>query len=180
MTLTVGIRRTLVAAVAAATVLTGLTRPASPAAPQPRTTGLYGAADPTYDGVYRQSLAMLGLAANDMRPAGRGHHLAARPAVRRRVLPGLPRRPGQAVRQAPDPVNFTGPDTNSTATALMALMALDDSRVPVPAPPCRRSSTPLRRRAPGCAATRTPTAAGRTTPAARPTRTRPGCRWPAS
>ena len=37
---------------------------AAPSAPAPSATaGLYGAADPTYDGVYRQSLAILGLEA---------------------------------------------------------------------------------------------------------------------
>jgi hypothetical protein len=32
-----------------------------------------------------------------------------------------------------DPVNYTGPDTNSTAMALMALMALDNDQVRIPA-----------------------------------------------
>ena len=130
MTHTVGIRRTLVAAVTAATVLTGMT-PSVQAAPS-ATTGLYGAADPTYDGVFRQSLAIMGLAANDIAP----------PAAAISWLLGQQCADGsfEAYRSdlakpcgKPDPVNFTGPDTNSTATALMALMALDDSRVPVPA-----------------------------------------------
>jgi hypothetical protein len=130
MSVTVGIRRTVVAAVSAATVLTTITSPAS-AAPS-ATTGLYGAADPTYDGVFRQSLAIMGLAANDIAP----------PAAAISWLLGQQCADGsfEAYRAdltkpcgKPDPVTFTGPDSNSTAAALMALMALDDSRVPVPA-----------------------------------------------
>ena len=65
----IGIRRILVAAVAAATGLTtvGLA-PAASAAPS-LTVGLYGAGDPTYDGVSRQSLGIVGLVATGNRPA---------------------------------------------------------------------------------------------------------------
>lgn len=89
--------------------------------------GLYGAADPTYDGAFRQSLAMLGLAAVG----------AAVPAEARTWLldqqctsPAAASGGWQAYRAdtavacaAPDPVNFTGPDTNSTAGAVQALAA---------------------------------------------------------
>jgi len=132
MTPAIGIRRLVVAAVAAATALStvGLA-PSATAAPS-SDTGLYGAADPTYDGVYRQSLAVMGLAANDQ----------AAPTSAITWLLGQQCADGsfQAYRadttQAcakPDPVNFSGPDTNSTAVALMALMALDNDRVRIPA-----------------------------------------------
>ncbi len=132
MTPTVGIRRTLVAAAIAATLATTIAAaPAATAAPSP-TVGLYGAADPTYDGVFRQSLAIMGLAANDIAPP--------RSAITWLLGQQCADGSFQAYRAdltqpcaASDPVTFTGPDTNSTATALMALMALDDSGVRVPA-----------------------------------------------
>lgn len=132
MTSPVGIRRIIVAVAAAATLTTAIAAaPSATAAPSP-TVGLYGAADPTYDGVYRQSLALMGLAANDVTPppaairwllgqqCADGSFQAYRADLTQPCAPG-------------DPVTFTGPDTNSTAVALMALMALDDSRVRVPA-----------------------------------------------
>jgi hypothetical protein len=132
MTLPSGIRRIVGAATAAATLLAcAALAPSSSAAPS-ATTGLYGAADPTYDGVFRQSLALMGLAANDIAP----------PASAIAWLLGQQCADGsfQAYRtdlskpcSKPDPATYTGPDTNSTATALMALMALDDSRVGLPA-----------------------------------------------
>jgi hypothetical protein len=131
MTVTVGIRRILVAAAAAATLTATITAPPAIAAPS-ATTGLYGTADPTYDGVFRQSLAIMGLAANEIAP----------PAAAISWLLGQQCADGsfQAYRAdlsqpcaKADPVNYTGPDTNSTAVALMALMALDTDRVRVPA-----------------------------------------------
>jgi Prenyltransferase and squalene oxidase repeat len=131
MTMNIGIRRILVAAASAATLATTLAvAPAATAAPSP-TVGLYGAAEPTYDGVFRQSLAIMGLAANDVAP----------PAPAIAWLLGQQCADGsfQAYRAdlsqpcpKADPIAFTGPDTNSTATALMALMALDDSGVRIP------------------------------------------------
>ena len=144
MSLKVGLRRIIVAAAAAATLTTAVaTAPPATAAPS-ATTGLYGAADPTYDGVFRQSLAILGLAANDLTP----------PATAVAWLLGQQCSDGsfQAYRAdltqpcAPaDPVNFTGPDTNSTALALMALMALDDRRVGLPPATASRIDTAARK-----------------------------------
>lgn len=90
------------------------------------TTGLYGAGDPTYDGVFRQSLAILGLVANDLKPnkaaitwllkqqCANGGFQAYRPDTTKAC-------------DVSDPVNYTGPDTNSTALALAALSALKQS-----------------------------------------------------
>ena len=132
MTVKTGIRRIVVAAAAAATLTATIaTAPAATAAPSP-TVGLYGAADPTFDGVFRQSLALLGLAANEIAPP--------RAAITWLLDQQCTDGSFQAYRAdlsqpcaKADPVNFTGPDTNSTAVALMALMALDDDRIRIPA-----------------------------------------------
>lgn len=82
--------------------------------------GLYGAGDPTYDGVYRQSLSILALEAT-----GR--------AVPKRALKWLKRQQCDdggftayradttSACPAPDPVNYAGQDSNSTALAIAAL-----------------------------------------------------------
>jgi len=128
----IGLRRIIVATTAVAAIVSPLAlAPGASAAPSP-TTGLYGAADPSYDGAFRQSLAILGLAANDVAPPA----AAISWLLAQQCADGSfePYRADLSVPcGAPDPVSFTGPDTNSTALALMALMALDDSRVKVPA-----------------------------------------------
>lgn len=90
-------------------------------------TGLYGQTDPSADGVYRQSLAMLGLTAAGLTPA--------RSAVNWLLSQQCADGSFQAYRadtSAPcapsDPEAFTGPDTNSTALAAMALEAVDENR----------------------------------------------------
>lgn len=98
--------------------------PAAPSAPSGTraTSGLFGSADATYDGVYRQSMALLGLSAAS----------ASLPAPAVAWLVGQQCADGsfQAFRadpsapcSAPDPAAFTGPDSNSTALAAMALTA---------------------------------------------------------
>ncbi|MFN8038064.1 MAG: hypothetical protein U0Q07_02540 [Acidimicrobiales bacterium] len=88
--------------------------------------GLYGAADPTYDGAFRQSLAILGLVA-----AGRSVPTAAVTWLVDQQCGASPSsaaggwqpyRASTAVPcDAPDPTTFVGPDTNSTALAVQAL-----------------------------------------------------------
>lgn len=92
----------------------------------PATTGLFGEGDPTYDGVFRQSLSILGLIANDVKPnkaaitwllkqqCANGGFQAYRPDTTKAC-------------DVSDPVTYTGPDTNSTALALAALSALKQS-----------------------------------------------------
>lgn len=96
------------------------------------TPGLYGAADPTYDGVYRQSLALLGLRSAGITPpvvaidwlvaqqcsTGAASALGGWMAYRADTAVGCP---------APDSSTFSGPDSNQTALALAALAALDRS-----------------------------------------------------
>lgn len=84
--------------------------------------GLFGAADPTYDGVFRQSIALLGLSAIDApAPAPAVQWLAAQ-----QCIDGSFQAYRVSIRttcQPPDAENFTGPDSNSTALAAMALRA---------------------------------------------------------
>jgi hypothetical protein len=90
------------------------------------TTGLYGSADPTYDGVFRQAVAMIGLAAVGVAPSAQ----AVTWLLDQQCADGSFQayRTDLAAPCSPsDPVNATGPDTNSTAAAIAALMALDDA-----------------------------------------------------
>ena len=89
--------------------------------------GLYGSQDPTYDGVYRQGLALTGLAANDLRVPGRAVSWLTKQqcadgsfvSYRARVSAACP---------APDPAAYSGPDSNSTAMAAMALRAAGENQ----------------------------------------------------
>jgi hypothetical protein len=121
-----------VTAALALTLTTGMTATAAPTPPQApaavRTAssgdaGLFGAADPTFDGVYRQGLAITGLrAVKATVPAS---------AVTWLVRQQCPNGGFQAYRAntsapcaAPNPDTFSGPDSNSTALAAMALRSV--------------------------------------------------------
>lgn len=97
-----------------------------PAIAQPANdAGLFGSADPTYDGVYRQSYALMGLAAAQAdvpdsaiawliaQQCDDGSFMGYRPDT-------------DVPCPASDPANFTGPDTNSTALALAALVIVSN------------------------------------------------------
>jgi hypothetical protein len=81
--------------------------------------GLYGKGDPTFDGVYRQSLSILALKSTDRKvPA-----TALRWLKKQQCADGgfqAYRAPGDACRPA-DAVNLTGQELNSTALAVAAL-----------------------------------------------------------
>ena len=90
-------------------------------------TGLYGQTDPSADGVYRQSLSILGLTAVGVRPA----RAAVQWLLDQQCADGSFQsyRADVSVPCAPsDPEAFSGPDTNSTALAAMALQAVDEDR----------------------------------------------------
>lgn len=113
----------IVALAAASLAITAVITPAY--ADSSATFGLYGRGDATYDGVFRQSLAILGLVANDVKP----NKAATTWLLKQQCADGS----FQAYRAdttkpcaASDPVNYTGPDTNSTALALSALMAVGE------------------------------------------------------
>jgi hypothetical protein len=114
---------------AAAALVVGLTAWVTPAGASPTaptanrsTNGLFGSADPTYDGTFRQSMALLGLtAAKAPLPTS---------AVAWLVTQQCANGSFQAYRAdisqpcpAPNPAAFSGPDSNSTALGAMALRA---------------------------------------------------------
>ena len=112
-----------VAALSAAVLATTLL--ASPA--QAADTGLYGQPDPAADGVYRQSLSILGLTSVGVQPAAS----AVEWLLDQQCADGSFQsyRADTSVPCAPsDPQAFTGPDTNSTALAAMALEAVDEDQ----------------------------------------------------
>lgn len=112
------------AALAAVTALTGAAAaPAVAASPSPSASptlpsGLYGSADPTYDGVWRQSLALLAQDTVGVKPAARavdwltGQQCSNGAWAPFRVDPALACNAKTMV------------DTNSTAAAVQALAAL--------------------------------------------------------
>lgn len=112
--------RLLISFVAVFGLALGLvTSPAQAADPDNR--GLFGSQDPTYDGVYRQSYALMGLAAAD---------IAAPPTALQWLLDQqcangafiAYRADLDAPCPEPDPQAYTGPDTNSTSLAILALI----------------------------------------------------------
>lgn len=116
------LRRVIITLIAAAAVSLGFAQAPAQAA-QPATRGLFGPQDPTYDGVDRQSTAILGLIATRTPvPA------AARTWLMRQQCADGSFTAYRADPAAPCPEpsvdTFTGPNTNSTALAAMALRAL--------------------------------------------------------
>ena len=105
----------------ATATLAGIIALASPASATTSDAGLFGASDPTYDGVFRQSLAIIGLqqAGATVPPSAISWLLAQQCADGSFMA----YRTTEACAES-DPVNYTGPDTNSTAMAAMALAAV--------------------------------------------------------
>ncbi|WP_327376690.1 hypothetical protein OG393_23645 [Streptomyces sp. NBC_01216] len=113
------------AALAVATVLCTGTAPTAFAAPSPSPTpapevpaGLYGEKDPTYDGVWRQSLAFIALRTQQVQPAEQ-----AVAWLRQQQCES-----GAFASYRPDPAKACDPatmlDTNATAVAVQALNAV--------------------------------------------------------
>ena len=94
--------------------------------PASATPGLFGSADATYDGVYRQSLVIAGLRANKVAvPKAATDWLKAQQCADGGFEPF---RHDPTVACAPgDPATYSGEDTNSTAAAALAFAALKDS-----------------------------------------------------
>lgn len=117
-------RTTVAALVAGGLLLSGTALAAAPAtAATPAQPGLYGSGDPTYDGAFRQSLALLAHeAAGTAAPAA-----AVAWLVGQQCADGgfQAFRPSTSVACTPsDPNAFTGEDTNSTALAALALRSV--------------------------------------------------------
>ena len=90
-------------------------------------SGLYGSTDPSADAVYRQSLAILGLTSVGVDPAPSAVQWLADQQCADGTFQSY--REDTSVPCAPsDPAAFTGPDTNSTALAAMALQATGEQR----------------------------------------------------
>jgi hypothetical protein len=117
------VRRSAAALAAATAVIGAVTAPAVAATPTPSASpslpaGLYGSTDPTYDGVWRQSLALLAQHTVNVRPAARtvdwltGQQCANGAFAAFRADPSKPCDAKLMV------------DTNSTAAAVQALAAL--------------------------------------------------------
>lgn len=112
----------LITAVLAVGLAAGhLTTPAQAA--DTDTRGLFGSQDPTYDGVYRQSAAILGLTAHRAQVPRSAVDWLLRQQCDDGSFAAF-RSDTQSPCPEPDPVNFTGPDVNSTAMAVMALESL--------------------------------------------------------
>ena len=120
------LRRLTLSLLAALALAAGLV--SSPAhAAEADTRGLFGAQDPTYDGVYRQSMAILGLTAVRAPVPGAAVDWLLRQQCSDGSFAAYRSDPSQPCG-APDPANFTGPDTNSTALAIMALRSVQPTR----------------------------------------------------
>ena len=87
-------------------------------------TGLYGSSDPTYDGVFRQSYAILGLKSAGVVP----DNASAGWLLDQQCADGswMPYRSDLTVPCAFDAALFVGPDTNSTSAAVQAVRSVDD------------------------------------------------------
>jgi len=119
-------RRLAITLISIISLAFGLTSvPANAAEPDNR--GLFGSQDPTYDGVYRQAYALMGLAAIDVRA----------PRVTIEWLLSQQCADGSFVAYRadldvpcpdPDPAAYTGPDTNSTSLAALALLEHGEDR----------------------------------------------------
>ncbi len=120
--------RRAIAGLLAATALlasAALAAPSASAATAPVQVGLFGTQDPTYDGVFRQSLALLAFAAADQAPP---EESVAWLLDQQCADGGF-----QAFREdttkpctKSDPANFVGEDSNSTALASAALTVLGE------------------------------------------------------
>lgn len=116
--------RTLAATAALAIAALGLASPSHAAG----TPGLYGTADPTYDGVYRQSLAIIGLTSHGVKPSAS----AITWLISQQCADGSfqefradTSKPCDPV----DPTNGKGPDSNATSLAVLALMSIDNTNL---------------------------------------------------
>jgi len=89
--------------------------------------GLFGSDDPTYDGVYRTALALEALVASGV-PLSDSAIVTGRSWLLAQQCPSGGFTAAAATNPCNgDPANWQGPDTNSTAQALIALHALNES-----------------------------------------------------
>ena len=116
------ITRTITAVAGISLASISIISPAMAASPD---AGLFGSMDPTYDGVFRQSVAVLALAPLNKVPAESVSWLKSQ-----QCLDGSFEEYRKTIRTAcaaPDPAKFTGADSNATALAVMALRAVKEN-----------------------------------------------------
>jgi hypothetical protein len=119
------LRRLVPALIAAAALVLPIAAAPSAAADEALPIGLFGVQPATFDGVYRQSLALLAYAAEGVEPPAEAvdwlldQQCADGGFEAFRADPSGP-------CTAPDPDAFVGPDTNATAVAAQALLALGE------------------------------------------------------
>ncbi|MBI1376920.1 MAG: hypothetical protein GC157_05485 [Frankiales bacterium] len=114
---------------AAAAVALAASLPLAPAAQAatrsaaPVQVGLFGSQDPTYDGVFRQSLALLAYAAAGTTPPADAVHWLLAQQCADGGFEAFRADPAAACSPS-DPATYSGEDTNSTGMASVALRAL--------------------------------------------------------
>ncbi|MFC6238839.1 prenyltransferase/squalene oxidase repeat-containing protein [Longivirga aurantiaca] len=120
------VRRSLAGLLAAATVIASAALGAAPAsAAEPVQVGLFGTQDPTYDGVFRQSLSLLAFVSAGEEPPAE----AVAWLLDQQCADGgfqAYRSDTSAPCTESDPVNYVGEDSNSTALASAALTVLGE------------------------------------------------------
>lgn len=87
--------------------------------------GLFGSSDPTYDGAFRQGLSLAALANQGISSSNPVMEAGVTWLQNQQCSDGgwESYRPVEIACTPPDPEDFTGPDTNSTALAVMGLVA---------------------------------------------------------
>jgi len=116
------ISRTLTALAGITFASVSLLSPALAASPD---AGLFGTMDPTFDGVYRQSISILALNPLNKVPTQSVTWLKSQ-----QCLDGSFEAYRKSIRTAcatPDPVKFTGADSNATSLGAMALRAVKET-----------------------------------------------------
>jgi hypothetical protein len=92
----------------------------APTSAQASDTGLFGAGDPTYDGVFRQSLAIMGLeSTGNPIPASSVTWLLEQQCSNGSFESYRENTTAECATS--DPINYSGPDSNSTAMGAIAL-----------------------------------------------------------
>ena len=105
-------------------VAPGVSAFAAPSATVHTDSGLFGSSDPTYDGVLRQSYALIGLAAVDVAPPAS----AVKWLLKQQCASGAFMAYRTNSCTSADLTTYTGTDTNSTAAAAIALAAVGESK----------------------------------------------------
>ncbi|MDT9698509.1 prenyltransferase/squalene oxidase repeat-containing protein [Streptomyces sp. P17] len=118
------------AAVLAATAVIGTATPVMAASPSPSPSvaipsGLYGTTDPTYDGVWRQSLALIAQFRVDVKPAAKAINWLVGQQCANGAFAAFRAEPATACDAK------VMADTNSTAAAVQALSAVGEQEVPI-------------------------------------------------